>query len=322
MTPGRKAVFFRTLSSVFATGISPLQAFAHLEGGWLSGPARRFCEDARRRSAAGRPFADACAAHPRVFDPLEIAMIRMGEESGKLPEVLDHLAGLLEHRSRVRTNLAVGLLYPVLLLHAAILIPPAPLFFAEGLAAYLWRALVPLAAVYGIAAAAFAVSLAGRRVEALGRGVRLFLWHAPFVNHFVRPLEWSQILFALGSMLRAGIPVTRGVAALREMRFSAPLEAMERRLKAGSTIAEAASAIPSIPGIAVQLIHAGEQSGRLDENLEKASQLLLEQFEARMRYFAVIFPILAYLAIAGYIVYYILTFYLKLFSGYGSVLDR
>lgn len=240
----------------------------------------------RRAVQEGTTLADALGQHPRLFPSLVTAMVAAGEASGTLETVLDQLARHLEEATELRAQLRTALLYPALMAVvgsvgvAVLLLFVVPRFtgllaevggtlplstrmlvavsrFATG-AWWLW--------LPALAAAAYGVREIGRRPDWRRA------WHArrlawPLVGELEVAWNTARFCGTLGMLLRAGTPV---IPALRIARSAVTNAATGEGLeRAATAVAEGEAMAPALAGLvsplAIQMLAAGEESGRLDE---------------------------------------------------------
>jgi len=242
--------------------------------------------ETRRAVREGETLADALGRHPRLFPPLVTAMVAAGETSGSLEPVLEQLARHLEEAADLRSQLQTALLYPALM--AAVgsvgviilllfVVPRFTTVLAEvgGTLPLSTRVLITISAIVTggwwlwlpvLVAAAFGIREVGRRPEWHRK------WHAqrlswPLLGELEVTWITARFCTTLGMLLRAGTPVIPALAIARAAVTNvATGEGLER---ATTAIAEGDAVAPALAGLvtplAIQMLAAGEESGRLDE---------------------------------------------------------
>jgi general secretion pathway protein F len=255
---------------------------------------------------AGRRFSTALAAHDELFDSLYINLIKSGEASGSLADVLERLADHRERADAFRASVVSALTYPValaavaavsLLVLVAFVIPrfiplfedadaPLPLLTQAvfGIAGFLqswWWALVALAAL-GASAGKRWLGRAENRVK-LDR----WLLTAPIAGELVQGTETVRFARTLETLLRNGLPLlaalklTEGVQ--RNRRVSAALETAMNAVRSGGRLAPALAAEQALPNLAVELITIGEESGQLESMLGKTAETFETRVEQKLK---------------------------------------
>ncbi len=276
------ALWTRTLATMLAAGVHLSEALAFGAARAEGTPFGAAVAAVREAVHAGSTLAAALQAHPAQFDQLYVAMVAAGEEGGALPQVLARLAGHLEEKAELRSQLTASLLYPALLAGASgagvtvLLLFVLPRFQAmiadvggtlplstrlllgaSHLAIgwwWLWLAVAALAVVW-VRRASRGVTWQERRLE----------W--PVVGPLEQAWIAARLTRTLGILLQSGVPV---LASLRIARASVMNSAIARRVaRAEADVAEGARVSDALaevlPPLAVRLLSAGEESGRLPE---------------------------------------------------------
>ena len=126
------AIMTRQLSVLLNAGMPLAEALNALMDQTSRARLRKTVYDVRERITRGLSLADGLAAHPRIFSPLYVNMVRAGEASGSLETVLDRLANILEHQARLRAKVLSTLAYPSFMV-----------VFATGIISFLTFVIVP-----------------------------------------------------------------------------------------------------------------------------------------------------------------------------------
>lgn len=255
----------------------------------------------RSRVIEGHSLAVGLADYPKVFPELYRATVDAGEQSGHLDSVLERLADYTESRQEIQGKVRQALIYPAFLSFFAIAIVifmmtsivPQVVSVFEDTGQELPGLTVSLIAVsdfvvdYGmfILLAVIAAFVGFRYMltkPAFAMKYHLFLFRLPVIQRLVRGLNTAlftrtfSILGGSGVNILSAMKISAKVVANLPMR-EAILEATER-VREGVTIKNALEHSKLFPPMTLQLIASGENSGKLDEMLERASvQLEREQ---------------------------------------------
>src|ERR687885_628104 len=109
-------VMTRQLSTMIASGMTLLRAFYVLEEQIENDKLREAISEVRQDIEAGLNFSDALAKHPKIFNPLYVAMVRAGEAGGVLEESLDRVADQLEKDDALRRQVKSAMAYPAVVM--------------------------------------------------------------------------------------------------------------------------------------------------------------------------------------------------------------
>lgn len=286
-------LFTKQLRTLLASGVTVVQALTDMadqESGRLSSVAREIASSV----TAGSTLSEAFRKRDDVFGPLYCNLIKAGEESGSLPEVMDELVNVLEHGHRTKRDIRKAMTYPVIVLTSLVaaffvmvmfVIPnfakmflkagidmPWPTRFCMGLYAVIrdwWPALIALAAC-----AAFTLFLYARTRE--GRvGIARATLKIPVVGGVLLKGALARFSSVFGILQKNGILVADSIDLIAGTIGN---PAVERefikagiRLHDGRGIADSLSESPYFQGVLLSMVNTGERSGRLDEMLAQAA---------------------------------------------------
>jgi general secretion pathway protein F len=262
--------------------------------------ARAVLGNIRDMVRAGSSLAAALAGEPRSFSKLYVGLVRAGEAGGTLAITLDRLATLLERERSLSASLRAALVYPALLLVAAIgsiflllnyVLPQfVPIFEQAGAQLPVaTRALMALGTAFGAAVpwlllGLLAVGLVGR--QALARpAMRLkadrLMLHLPIAGLLLRETLAARLTRTLGSLLQNGVPLMPALAiakdALGNMAAAAAVEAAALAAKGGAGLARPLAESGVFPPRTIHLLQLGEEAAQLSAMALKAADIHDEQ---------------------------------------------
>jgi general secretion pathway protein F len=287
---------------------------------------RPILSEVRDKVRAGSSLAAALAAEPRSFPQLYIGMVRAGEAGGTLPASLDRLAALLESERSLKASLHAALIYPTLLVLAAIgsivllldyVLPQfTPMFEQAG--AQLpasTRFLMELGSAFGTAGPWLLVGIAAgvllmrrllaepaRRLQADRLVLRL-----PVVGSLLREIVAARLTRTLGTLLQNGVPLISALAvakdALGNLAAAAAVQAASVEAQAGRGLARPLREAGLFPARTIHLLQLGEEAAQLAPMALKAADIHEEQARLAIeRMVALAIPIITIvmgLAVAG-----------------------
>ena len=290
----------RELAIMLAAGQDLDRALRFVVENTRNARARAVLGNVRDKVRGGSSLAAALAGEPRSFSKLYIGLVRAGEAGGTLPATLDRLATLLERERSLSANLRSAMIYPALLILAAIgsivllldyVLPQfAPIFEQAG--AQLpaaTRALMTLGTVVGVATPWLLVALlAGgfiARQLLLRPAYRLrldrLLLRLPIVGGLMRETLAARLTRTLGSLLQNGVPLIAalGIAkdALGNLAAAAAVEAAAIGAKGGAGLARPLAAAGLFPVRTIHLLQLGEEAAQLATMALKAADIHDEQ---------------------------------------------
>jgi general secretion pathway protein F len=286
----------RELSTMLGAGQDLDRALRFLAETAPGARVRRVIEAVRAAVRDGAPLATALAAHPQSFSRLYVGLVRAGEAGATLAPTLDHLAGALERERSLAATVQSALIYPALLLAAAVgaivllltevLQEFVPLFAQNGAALPAsTQFLIDAGAFvsqYGLFALAGLLGLVLAARAALRRpGVRLaaarLVLRLPVVGGLVREIAAARLARTLGTLLQNGVALIPALGIVEEVLNNAAAAAAVRgaatTAKGGGSLAGALSAAAVFPVRTIHLLRLGEETARLGEMALRAADI-------------------------------------------------
>lgn len=317
-----RAHFYTGFETSISSGLSVLQALRLL--GERRGSLGRAATLARGRLEDGSTLAEALAA-TRSFAPLEINLVHAGERSGKLDEVLGELARYYDTQSQAIATLHQGFVYPIVLVHLAILLPSLSVWFQVGLGAYLAQAAPALGTLwFALLAVVFGNPLLDQRAPALARLRDGFALYVPYLGGLVRARGAAAYARVLGLLLGAGLPIVEALeqaaGSVRNKAIGAALAEPAARVRRDSCkLAEALRDVPTriLPRLLQEAVLTGEASGKLDSVLARTSDALERQAASRQKTLITMLPIVALLLVGAYVAMTVISFYTERMNSLG-----
>ncbi len=242
----------------------------------------------------GRSFAAAIDMFPRAFSAFYRASVAAGEASGRLDQVMAHLANFVENRARNRQTVILALLYPALLglvsigiimaLMAFVVPDIVKVFTTRGTSLpFLTRMLIGVSAfvrTYGLAAiviAALAVALWLRwlRLPANRQRFDGLLARNWATRKVVQRMNAAQFAGTLATLVQSQVPqieALQAAAGVTPNRFiRARIVEIADKVRQGMSLKRAMDEAACFPAMLVAMVASGEASGNLGEALERAA---------------------------------------------------
>lgn len=299
-------IFTREMSSLLGSSITIPQALEGL-GEEEENPALRsvllaIAESVRK----GSSFSGALDEHPHLFTKLYVSMVRVGEEAGVLPKVMQDLADLLEHEDEVRSEVVAAVSYPLFVLGfglitvAVLLTVVLPKLFGmlKEMAATLPLPTLILLKVSGFLnqywpwlLGVLAITLwVGRKALKSPSGARKwdeFKLKIPLMGPVFRSAALGRFARTLGTLERSGVSLlpalkivenTIGNLALAEL-----VAQVAEETRGGDSLAGPLRKFGVFPKTAIQMISVGEEAGKLDEMLLKVAEIEERHMRARTK---------------------------------------
>ena len=285
-------LFTSELADLIEAGMTLGQALQALANQGEDNSAQRFvCQDLCDRIVRGETFSDACAHHPKTFPPLYSNMIRAGEASGALVEVLRRLADHYERYDNMRGQIKSAMSYPVIVLCFGVLavvgalvwiIPkfkkvfdsmgaslPLPTRILIGMSEFL----IHYGWTLAIAAVLFFLWFRKWKDTPGGRS-RIDGWKlkAPLIKGIVAAGAYSSLAYTLKTLLSNGVNVLQALKISEETCNNAviaeALATARRRVTDGTSISGPLASSGVFPRMMTDMLAVGEQAGDMASSLE------------------------------------------------------
>lgn len=273
----------------------------------------------RSQRPAGTRLSDVLHRENRISE-LEARLLSAAESAGVLPMVLRQLAEYLEKRAVALRDLAVRLLYPVLLLHAAAVLPNLRWLIVGDPGDFLERVVPVLLVLWGIGASLALVLVCCRTLLRKSPGFASVLRGLPVVGGLIQNSGASSYAYLLSMLLAAGVPQATALKDSAQCCGNAELEAnglriTERVIGRGEGLTTAFFSEPRPwPRLLLEAIRTGEAAGKLEETLAGASRGLRQEADRRLAMLLTVLPILVYLVAAGYVAWVVITTFTSIYS--------
>lgn len=292
INPQDLIVFNFQLANLLESGIPLLIALRTIEAQTTNKRLKNVLGELWRAVESGSSFSDGLSRHPKVFSKLFVNMVRAGEESGKLNDVLKKHASFSEAKEELSQKIKGALFYPIILFIASILVivfivtfimPKfADLFLKSGLKLpWVTQALFLFGVIikkywYLIILGCGAVSWLAVKYTQTKTGKFQFdrlVLKVPALGDLARKIYVSRFSRTLAVLLASGVSVLRSLDITKEVIGNEVMAQVAASLKAsveqGERLAEPLRVSGEFPLDAVQMIAAGEESGNLDGMLNK-----------------------------------------------------
>jgi type IV pilus assembly protein PilC len=298
-------IFTRQLATMIDAGLAMVQSLQALAEQTTNKAMRDVIRDICTRVEGGDSFSEALQKHPKVFSRLYYSMVSAGEKGGLLAEILARLAVYLENAARLRKKVKSAMMYPTVVTVVAILITTFLLVkvvpvFGEIYSGFGAKLPGPTQALIGISTVVkryfvLFVLFGGGAVYGWlyfikTKPGRLF-WDSrrislPIFGVIAHKICLARFTRTLASLIRSGVPILEVLQIVSQTVGNVVMEKAIRDsavdIERGESISTALSKHPIFPNMIIRMITAGEQTGKIDNMLERISDFLDEEIEATL----------------------------------------
>lgn len=298
-------VFTRQLATMIDAGIAIVQALQALADQTPNKVMRDVIRDVCSRVESGESFSEALQKHPKTFNRLYYSMISAGEKGGLLAEIMARLATYLENTERLRKKVKTALMYPTAVTVVAItitiflLVKVIPTFkdVYSGFGAALPGPTQVLMDISDAVKHYFVIMILVMGGSVWGwlhfiktKSGREF-WDArriklPIFGVIAHKICLARFTRTLASLVRSGVPI---LEVLQIVSQTVGNVIMEKAIKTAATDIERGEGIsaalgknPIFPSMIIRMLSAGEQTGNIDNMLERVSDFLDEEIDTTL----------------------------------------
>lgn len=281
-------ILSKQMATLFEAQVSPLKIFTLLSGEVENQTLGKSLDSIVSDLQGGSTISKALAKHPHIFSDFYVNMVRSGEETGKLNETFNYLAEHLDRNYEVVSKVKNALIYPafvivvffaVMAIMFTVIIPKISVIIIES------GQDIPLytRVVFGISS--FFVSYGILLIAAFIVGGYFFLRYVqtdagraawarfkldlPYFGELYRKLYLSVIADNMNTMILSGIPMVKALevsaSVVGNEIYKNILETTLADVKGGASLSQSFSQYHEIPGILVQMIKVGEETGELGQ---------------------------------------------------------
>jgi type IV pilus assembly protein PilC len=298
-------IFTRQLATMIDAGLAIVQSLQALAEQTTNKVMRDVIRDICARVESGDSFSEALQKHPKVFNRLYVCMVGAGERGGLLAEILARLATYLENTARLRKKVKSAIMYPTVVTIVAIVITifllvkvvpvfgeifksfnatlPGPTLYLIKISDLVKHYLLVLVLLGGGAAYGwlyFIKTPVGRQFWD-SRRIKL-----PIFGSIAHKICLARFSRTLASLVRSGVPILEVLQIVSQTVGNVVMEKAVKTaaldIERGEGISSALGRHPVFPTMVIRMITAGEQTGKIDNMLERIADFLDEEIETTL----------------------------------------
>lgn len=299
--PEAIVIFCRQLATMIDAGLPLVQGLEALQEQQAKNTTfEEIIKTVKEDVEGGRSLSDAFEQHPKTFGTLIVSLVRAGENSGTLAEIMDRIAKYLEYSRSLKKKVRSAMMYPFVVTLMAIgitiilLVKVIPVFgtifesFGSTLplptrmllrASDLLRRYLPL-----IAAAMVGLGLGFRAFYRTDKGrlaIDRLKFRIPIFGDMIRKVILSRFSRTLSTLVRSGVPILRSLDIVANVGGNRAIELAvqeaAQKVKEGESIALPLEETGVFPPMVVRMISVGEKTGKLESMLEKIADFFDDQ---------------------------------------------
>jgi type IV pilus assembly protein PilC len=299
-------IFSRQFATMIDAGLSVVKCLDILQKQTRNPKMKEVIGEIKRDVAGGMSLTEAIQKHPRIFSPLYINMMRSAEAGGILDQVLDRLSGFLEKEQETRNKIKSAMMYPAVVFCFATLMLLGLVFFVlpkfkgifetMGLELPLTTRLMLNSSMYMrnywyiylivIVGSVVLFKVFGR-TERGKYAIDAAKLRVPIFGDLILKTAVSRFARTFGTLITSGVPVLRALEIVSDTagnRVIADIVVRARQsIKEGEKISTPLFGSKIFPVMVTQMIAIGEETGRLDQMLDKVSNFYDDEVDNTLK---------------------------------------
>jgi len=289
-------IFTRQLSAMLSAGLTLIRSLEILKDQMDKGIMVEVIQGIISDIEEGESFSSAISKFPNVFSPIYVSMIKASESSGLLDKALSRFADDLEKEEKLNSTVKGALLYPIIVVIGMIGVVVIMMIFVIPTLSELYKSLpnveLPLPTKIVIGLSNFTVSfwmvpvvsvvLLGvffkrwRNTETGRLIIDSLILKLPIFGPLVRKIILTKLSRTLGLLVGTGTLVVQSLEQVSDVtgniHYKNAIIDVSKRVEKGESMGDAMSHYVLFPPVLIQLVKSGEQAGKIDEILVKASE--------------------------------------------------
>ena len=331
-------IFTRQFATMIDAGLPLVQCLKILGDQQENPTFKKVIEEVRSDVEQGSTFADALFKHPKPFDALFCNLVAAGEVGGILDTILNRLAVYLEKADALARKVKGAMVYPTTVMVVAIgvvvlllvkVIPTFEKMFADfgGELPGPTKVVVVISHfmqewigvfLVGITLVGMAFFQARRRSYKFRRATDAIFLKIPIFGSLIRKVAVARFTRTLGTMIASGVPILDGLDIVAKTAGNVVIEEALNDVRAaiaeGRTIAEPLAESKVFPGMVVQMIAVGEETGAMETMLSKIADFYDDEVDAAVDALTAMLEPIMMVGLGGTVGAMLIAMYLPIFK--------
>lgn len=338
-----KMLFTRNLQVMVSSGLTLPRALDILSSQTNNKKFKKALTEIKERIIKGENFSETLKNYPDIFSELFQSMLKIGEESGTLDEVLKTLERQIEREYELQSKIKGALMYPAVIILAMtgigvmmliLVVPQLAKTFAElnielpfttklviGLADFLvqkWYFLPFIIIIFAVLLRRISQTKAGKKI------INALFLKIPVVSSLIKKSNSAYMLRNLSSLIAAGVPIVKSLEitanTLGNIYFKNALQKAAEKVGTGAKLSEALEPYQALYGVIIlQMIKVGEETGETSGILQKLADFFEEEVGNETKNLTAIIEPVLMLIIGGAVGFFAISMVQPMYSMLGGI---
>jgi len=295
ISSNERIMFTRQTSSMLASGLTLLKALQIYKDQTKNEKMSEMVSGIISSVEEGKTFSSSISSYPDVFSPIYVSIVRAGESSGLLDQVLHRLADNLEKQAELNNTIKSALTYPVIVVTLMIAVMFTMMIFVIPQLSVLYENMdielpLPTRVVVGLStitikfwplliAGTFLAIYGIKKWKKTENGKLIidnFVLKLPVFGLLIKETILTEFSRTFGVLIGTGALIVDALNQTADttgnIHYRNAILGVSRQVEKGISISDSLAGYALFPPMLVQLVKVGEQTGKVDENLQKASE--------------------------------------------------
>ncbi|MBW2453139.1 MAG: type II secretion system F family protein [Deltaproteobacteria bacterium] len=336
--------FIRQFATMIDAGLPLVQCLEILSSQEPNATFKAALIDIKQTVESGATFSDSLKRHPKIFDELFVNLVHAGEIGGILDTILNRLAQYIEKNVKLKRQVKGALTYPiavivimmgVMVVLLTFVIPAFENMFAEFgakdalpkltqlviAASNAFVGYLPFIVIIAIALTFGAIQLY-RRPKGK-RAVHMAMLKVPILGPVMKKITVARFSRTLGTLLSSGVPILDAIQIVAKAAGNVVVEEgllyARDRIAEGRNLADPLGEMAVFPGMVVQMVAVGEQTGALDQMLTKIADFYEDETDVAVASLTSLIEPLLMVVVGSMVGTVLVAMYLPIFSLAGNI---
>jgi type IV pilus assembly protein PilC len=339
---GELAIFSRQFATMLDAGVSIIDILSDLSEQTLNKYFKEVLENIKKDIQAGSNFSNAISKYPNIFSPLYVALVKSGEESGNLVGVMSELSSYIEDQIVLLRKLRQALSYPAVIL-----------VFFIGVVSFVFLFLIPKfqsifssfgAKLPGLTLLIFKISQIFLKFLPLFIGFIFLLaifiyfyrntktgrWQIdllklkfPLIGKLMHKIALSRFSRSLSTLISGGVSINSALEIVAGTTGNVIIEDFIKKVRkgviGGKVLNEEMKKYKIFPPILVRMVRVGEETGRLEDMLNRVSKFFRDEVDATINILTSIIEPVLIIGLGIIVGIVVLAIYLPIFKLAGTL---
>ncbi|MBC8073279.1 MAG: type II secretion system F family protein [Deltaproteobacteria bacterium] len=336
-------VFTRTFSTMIDAGLPMVQCIDMLANQSENLRFRKVLSGLKSEVESGKSLSEGMGSYPKVFDDLFRNLVAAGEAGGILDVIFRRLASYLEKASKLRRQVRGAMIYPSVIMFVGLLVVvvmvtkvlpvfekmfkdlgagslPAPTRFVLAIS----HALIDYWYVFVIAIVALIVAMGAVLRTPRGRyALDAVLLRMPVIGNVMRKVSVARFTRTLGTLLASGVPILDGLEIVAKtsgnLVIGRAVMYARGKISEGKDVASPLMETGVFPPMVVQMIGVGEQTGAMDEMLQKIADFYEDEVDTAVSAMTALLEPIMLVGLGGIVGGMLIAMYMPIFEVAGNI---